>query len=73
MRGEVGVKGERWKEQEKKKWEEMEMVDGWWECFYKLAFNKTLQYDVIVREQLHLYCASLCYSSNSTADCSDLL
>lgn len=24
-------------------------------CFYRLAFNKTLQHDVIVREQLHLY------------------
>ena len=30
--------------------------DGWWECvFIGWPFNKTLQHDVIVREQLHLY------------------
>lgn len=34
----------------------------WWMgvFFYRLAFNKTLQYDVILREQLHLCCTTLC-------------
>lgn len=49
-----GVEGERWKQRTRReKYEEMEMGDG--SVLYRLAFNKTLQHDVIVREQLHLY------------------
>lgn len=50
------------REEERRKGRRNEKRWGWWMgvFFYRVAFNKTLQYDVILREQLHFYRTTLC-------------